>query len=340
MRKSEREPYHAGEMAADRRGKQVAETELSSVSSGRIVGTRRRNKKTTTEESDILPVEDGDTVDSGMRGGHAKKKKAAVENVEMDSLEERLIADASGVSIAPTKVLANKKIADELELYKLKAGWQQERIDELTKERDFLKEQLAAALKKDGAASTSTLNTAPNSSQKHKTSRSSSDDSMETSSDSESESESESDSVSPDSSPDKKKNKKDKKKTGKGKKKVKKSKEKEMGPKARQRALNPKQAVLRYQKILKAFRKGGTMGAAFSTVGVDRNTVVATAPIAELFIAAPNRYKDILDGHKTGRVKLAVFASECSLAIEQDSAIKENVKTLKNNNKLLPLNKK
>ncbi|KAL7395314.1 hypothetical protein ABVT39_014283 [Epinephelus coioides] len=307
MRKSEREPYHAGEMAADRRGKQVAETELSSVSSGRIVGTRRRNKKTTTEESDILPVEDGDTVDSGMRGGHAKKKKAAVENVEMDSLEERLIADASGVSIAPTKVLANKKIADELELYKLKAGWQQERIDELTKERDFLKEQLAAALKKDGAASTSTLNTAPNSSQKHKTSRSSSDDSMETSSDSESESESESDSVSPDSSPDKKKNKKDKKKTGKGKKKVKKSKEKEMGPKARQR---------------------------------DRNTVVATAPIAELFIAAPNRYKDILDGHKTGRVKLAVFASECSLAIEQDSAIKENVKTLKNNNKLLPLNKK
>lgn len=65
MRKSEREPYHAGEMAADRRGKQVAETELSSVSSGRVVGTRRRNKKTTTEESDILPVEDGDTVDSG-----------------------------------------------------------------------------------------------------------------------------------------------------------------------------------------------------------------------------------------------------------------------------------
>ncbi|CAJ1081213.1 coiled-coil domain-containing protein 106-like [Xyrichtys novacula] len=93
--------------------------------------------------------------------------------------------------------------------------------------------------------------------------------------------------------------------------------------------LNPKQAVLRYKKILKVFRKGGTtMGAAFSTVGVDRNTVVATAPITELFIAAPNRYKDILDAHKTGRVKLAVLASECSLAIEQDSAIKENVKTL------------
>ncbi|CAJ1066439.1 coiled-coil domain-containing protein 106-like [Xyrichtys novacula] len=128
---------------------------------------------------------------------------------------------------------------------------------------------------------------------------------MESSSDSGSKSESESD--SPDSSPDKKKNKKDKKKTGKGKKKVKKSKEKEMGPKAPQR---------------------------------DRNTVVATAPIAELFIPAPNRYKDILDGHKTGRVKRAMLTSECSLAIEQDSAIKENPKTLKNNNKLLPLTKK
>lgn len=82
------------------------------------------------------------------------------------------------------------------------------------------------------------------------------------------------------------------------------------------------------------------MGAAFSSVSVDRNTVVATAPIAELFIAAPQRYNEILDGRKTGRVKLSVLASECSLAIEEDSDIKENVRKLKNNNKLLPLTKK
>ena len=51
--------------------------------------------------------------------------------------------------MAPTKVLANKKIAEELELCKLKAGFQQQRIDELTKERDFLKEQLAAGKSED-----------------------------------------------------------------------------------------------------------------------------------------------------------------------------------------------
>lgn len=46
--------------------------------------------------------------------------------------------------MAPTKLLADKKIADELEMCKLKADWQQEKINELTKERDYLKEQLAA----------------------------------------------------------------------------------------------------------------------------------------------------------------------------------------------------
>ena len=51
--------------------------------------------------------------------------------------------------MAPTKLLADKKIADELEMCKLKADWQQERIDELTKERDYLKEQLAAGKSED-----------------------------------------------------------------------------------------------------------------------------------------------------------------------------------------------
>ena len=36
------------------------------------------------------------------------------------------------------------------------------------------------------------------------------------------------------------------------------------------------------------------MSAAFKRVGVDRNTVVVTAPIAELFIAAPSKYKEVL----------------------------------------------
>ena len=83
------------------------------------------------------------------------------------------------------------------------------------------------------------------------------------------------------------------------------------------------------------------MGAAFAAVGVDRNTVVATAPIAELFIAEPQKYKEIFDSHKTGpkRIKLAVFASECSREIERNSEIQENVSALKNEHKLLPLTK-
>ena len=47
----------------------------------------------------------------------------------------------------------------------------------------------------------------------------------------------------------------------------------------------------RYKDILKVFKKGGTMLAAFSAVGVDRNTVVASALIAELYIAAREKYK-------------------------------------------------
>ena len=40
-------------------------------------------------------------------------------------------------------------MTDELEMCMLKADWQQEKIDELTKERDYLKEQLAAGKSED-----------------------------------------------------------------------------------------------------------------------------------------------------------------------------------------------
>lgn len=36
------------------------------------------------------------------------------------------------------------------------------------------------------------------------------------------------------------------------------------------------------------------MSAAFKRVGVDRNTIVATVPIGELFIAAPNKCEELL----------------------------------------------
>ncbi|KAG7316724.1 hypothetical protein KOW79_020265 [Hemibagrus wyckioides] len=44
--------------------------------------------------------------------------------------------------------MADKRKSRELEMCKLRVEWQKEKIDELTKERDYLKEQLASALKR------------------------------------------------------------------------------------------------------------------------------------------------------------------------------------------------
>ena len=48
-----------------------------------------------------------------------------------------------GVSLAPTAQLVDKKRSHELEMCKLKVELQKDKIDELIKERDYLKEQLA-----------------------------------------------------------------------------------------------------------------------------------------------------------------------------------------------------
>lgn len=49
-----------------------------------------------------------------------------------------------GVFVAPTAHLADKRKSHELEMCKLRVEWQKEKIDELTKERDYLKEQLVS----------------------------------------------------------------------------------------------------------------------------------------------------------------------------------------------------
>lgn len=50
----------------------------------------------------------------------------------------------AGETIAPTTQLANRKAFQELQLFKMKKEWQREKQEEVMKERDFLKEQLAA----------------------------------------------------------------------------------------------------------------------------------------------------------------------------------------------------
>ena len=81
------------------------------------------------------------------------------------------------------------------------------------------------------------------------------------------------------------------------------------------------------------------MSAAFKCVGVDRNTVVVTAPIAELFIAAPSKYKDVLKSYNS-QVKLSGFAIQCATAIQEDPGIVDTVKAFKISGKLLPLKRK
>ncbi|XP_039618238.1 coiled-coil domain-containing protein 106-like [Polypterus senegalus] len=202
---------------------------------------------------------------------------------------------------------------------------QKEKIDELTKERDYLKEQLASALRREATGSIQAIPLSSNSS---------SDSSSESSSDDMSDSSPKTSSSDGDR---KKKRKKRKEMRIKRKKYGKKSKK--MEAKTCQRAQNPQQVVARYKKILRYFSKEGTMSAAFKHVGVDRNTVVVTAPIAELYIAAPVKYQELLKTHSS-QVKLGVFATQCGAAILEDPAIEDTIKTFKASGKLLPLKKK
>ncbi|XP_028249824.1 coiled-coil domain-containing protein 106-like [Parambassis ranga] len=201
---------------------------------------------------------------------------------------------------------------------KMRMELQKEKIEELTKERDYLEEQLASALKrKDLQTSWS----------EHSSSDSSADSLSDTVSDS---------SSNTSSSEGERKKKRIKKK---GKEKKHRKKSKKMLTKMHQRAQNPQQVVDQHKKILRHFKRGCTMSAAFKRVGVDRNTVVVNAPIAELYIAVPGKYKDLLKIHSS-KVKLYTFATQCATAILEDPAVGDTIQAFKASGKLLPLKAK
>ncbi|XP_078032246.1 uncharacterized protein LOC144467465 [Epinephelus lanceolatus] len=50
---------------------------------------------------------------------------------------------------------------------------------------------------------------------------------------------------------------------------------------------HPEEVIKRYRKVLKAYKKGRKLSVAYRKVGVDRNTVIANAPICELAVVAP-----------------------------------------------------
>ncbi|XP_067284018.1 coiled-coil domain-containing protein 106-like [Pseudorasbora parva] len=253
--------------------------------------------------------------DKSRKGVRARGKKNA--SVEKDAMNEMSVSETSGVSMAPTAHLADRRKSHELEMLKLKVEWQKDKIDELTKERDYLKEQLASALKRAGTGSR----------QASPVSTNSPSDSDESSSDTISDSSSASSSEG---------GRKKKKKRMKGK--EKKYGKKKMETKTCQRAQTPQQVVARYKRVLRHFSRGGTMSAAFKHVGVDRNTVVVNAPIAELYITAPVKYKELLN--HSSQVKLSAFATQCAAAIQEDPAIEDTIKAFKASGKLLPLKRK
>ncbi|MGL5956379.1 MAG: hypothetical protein ACRC0X_07240 [Brevinema sp.] len=104
-------------------------------------------------------------------------------------------------------------------------------------------------------------------------------------------------------------------------------------------AVNPKHVVKRYKKVLHHFRKGKNLRSSYKAVGVDRNTVVASAAIAELAIVSQKKYEEVLQGYSRGQ-KLQTFIQKCSDVLSNDPTLMLEVDQLKKNGKLLPIIKR
>ncbi|XP_041837971.1 coiled-coil domain-containing protein 106-like [Melanotaenia boesemani] len=277
----------------------------------------------TSSKVDETSRVDEETCAKNMPKANRKGVKTRATSEEMGS--ETADSEANSVSMAPTAMLVEKRRSQEIKILEMKVGYQTEKIEELTKERDFLKDQLASVLKKD------------TSSKRDTSSKKDSEDTISLSSDAASDSESSeycSSLLSSDEEDQKKKKRKRTKTKVKKENKSKKTEEKDC-----LRAQTPNQVVSRYQRLLKLFRRSGTMAGAFKRYGVDRNTIVVTAPIAELSIAAPNKYREVLKTYNS-QVKLCVFAAQCAFAITEDAEIEQLVKDYKTNGKLLPFKTK
>nr|XP_020464593.1 uncharacterized protein LOC109965143 isoform X2 [Monopterus albus] len=98
-------------------------------------------------------------------GIHRKGVQTRANNnatVQMDTRED--VADSA--SLAPTALLRERRKSHEMEMLQMKVEWQNEKTDELTKERDYLTEQLASALNKDRKSLTKASEEATNLSSK------------------------------------------------------------------------------------------------------------------------------------------------------------------------------
>ncbi|XP_036935286.1 coiled-coil domain-containing protein 106-like isoform X3 [Acanthopagrus latus] len=104
---------------------------------------------------------------------------------------------------------------------------------------------------------------------------------------------------------------------------------------SRKRVLTPEEAMERYQRVLRVVKEGHTKSAAYDLVGVDRKTIVDTAPISELNAADTAAYKEMRATMGRGET-LCSFSNRCKARIFQDS-LEGKVEEMKLAGKLLEI---
>ncbi|KAL1258962.1 hypothetical protein QQF64_009539 [Cirrhinus molitorella] len=95
----------------------------------------------------------------------------------------------------------------------------------------------------------------------------------------------------------------------------------------------PGEVISHYNQVLKTFKKVRTMSEAFHRHNVDRGTIAATAPIAELQIAAPKTYSTLV--FNPAMETLFAFAKRCASSVNPE--IKRSIEDLKARGHLLPI---
>ncbi|KAL0993666.1 hypothetical protein UPYG_G00111310 [Umbra pygmaea] len=103
------------------------------------------------------------------------------------------------------------------------------------------------------------------------------------------------------------------------------------------RARTPEEVLRRYQKVLKAFKKLGSMSKAFQFVGTDRNTMALSSTLAEILIVEPKHIKSIQE-FDPKKEKLLDYCKRCFLSLTPE--LKKNIEEKKANGRLLPLTPK
>ncbi|XP_026100245.1 uncharacterized protein LOC113071095 [Carassius auratus] len=196
------------------------------------------------------------------------------------SRDERTEKSDKPTEAAPTVSIALAKAKAETDTWKVKCQYLQEKIEDLTKDRDFLRQQLSEAIKMDNNI------------------------------------------------PDRIKDK---------------PADIPKRMKIDSEITDPWQMVKRYKSVLEFFKRGSNMAEAFRKYGVHnrtqfRNTIVQSAAIAELAIAAPEKYAEINEKQEKGE-KLSNITQKCQDAIMADENIANIIQTMKTDGKLLPIRK-